>query len=413
MRALLWIFLCSLLAFPVAAPVAAQEANPPANASNSEITDRSATGGAQTLEDILARQRGEKIDDSFRRDAIGDPNSAAALSAQLGTLGGISDAEVFRALRYGTADINASARGPVVHLIMQDSGMSWVQFREGPMATYGGYLLLGMIGVLILFYAIRGKIRIDGAKTGRTVERFNGLERFAHWLLASSFILLGITGLITLFGRMFLIPLLGKEAFAPIAQAGKWVHNNISWAFMLALVMVLVLWIKHNIPNKTDVNWLLKAGGLFSKGVHPPAKKFNAGQKVIYWSVALFGISISLSGLSLLFPFEISVFAKTFQILNMTGLPEIVGYGALPEVLTPYQEMQLSQLWHGIVAFVFMAVIIAHIYLGSVGMEGAFDAMGSGQVEAQWAKEHHSLWYDEVKHTETGPAQSGDQVPAE
>lgn len=407
MRALLWIFLCLSLALPVASPATAQDASPTATA------ERSATGGAQTLEDILARQRGEKIHDDFRRSATGDPDSAAAISAQLGTLGGVSDAEVYRALRYGSADINASARGPVSHLIIQDSGMAWLQFREGPMTTYGGYLMLAMFGLLVLFYLIRGKIRIDGAKTGRTVERFNGIERFAHWLLAVSFILLGITGLITLMGRKFLIPLIGKDAFAPIAIAGKWVHNNISWAFMLALVMVIVLWIKHNIPNRTDVKWVMQAGGLFSKGVHPPAKKFNAGQKVIYWIVAVFGISISLSGLALLFPFELSFFAKTFQIANMTGLPEIIGYGRLPEELTPYQEMQLSQLWHGIVAFGFMTVIIAHIYLGSVGMEGAFDAMGSGHVEAQWAKEHHSLWYDEVKDKETGADKSGGQVPAE
>ncbi|WP_321831542.1 formate dehydrogenase subunit gamma [Thalassovita sp.] len=411
MRALLWIFLCLSLALPLTTPVAAQDATQ--DTTPTAAAERSATGGAQTLEDILARQRGEKIQDDFRRNATGDPDSAAAISAQLGTLGGVSDAEVFRALRYGTADINASARGPVSHLIIQDSGMAWLQFREGPMTTYGGYLMLAMFGLLVLFYLIRGKIRIDGTKTGRTVERFNGIERFAHWLLAVSFILLGITGLITLLGRKFLIPLIGKDAFAPIAIAGKWVHNNISWAFMLALAMVIVLWIKHNIPNRTDIKWVMQAGGLFSKGLHPPAKKFNAGQKVIYWIVAVFGISISMSGLALLFPFELSFFAKTFQIANMTGLPEIIGYGRLPEELTPYQEMQLSQLWHGIVAFGFMTVIIAHIYLGSVGMEGAFDAMGSGQVEAQWAKEHHSLWYDEVKDKETGADKSGGQVPAE
>lgn len=415
MRALLWLFLCFSFALSMALPLSTLPAvaqSVDLSVLGGDTADRSATGGAQTLEDILARQRGETIDDRFRSDAVGDASSAAAISAQLGTLGGVSDAEMFRALRYGTADVNASARGPVTHLIIQDSGMAWLKFREGPLSTYGLYLLGGMLAALALFYLLRGKIRIDGRKTGQTVERFNGIERFAHWLLAVSFIVLGITGLITLLGRAFLIPVIGKEAFAPMANAGKWVHNNISWAFMLALVMVLVLWIKHNIPNRTDVQWILKAGGLFSKGVHPPAKKFNAGQKVIYWAVALFGVSISMSGLALLFPFELSFFAKTFQIANMTGLPEVVGYGALPEVLTPYEEMQLSQLWHGIVAFVFMAVIIAHIYLGSVGMEGAFDAMGSGQVETQWAKEHHSLWYDEVKHKAT-EATGSEQVPAE
>lgn len=398
MRALLWLVLCLVFALPAAAQ---------------DAPDRSSTGGAQTLQDILARQKGQAIDDDFRRDATGSAALAAGITQQLGTRGGASDSEVFRALRYGAADVTTQTRGATTTLLIQDSGMKWHNFRAGPLTTYGGYLLLAMLAVLLAFYLLRGKIRIDGQKSGHTVERFNGVERFAHWLLAVSFILLGITGLATLFGRTLLIPLIGKEAFANIALAGKWVHNNIAWAFIVALVMVIVLWIKHNIPNKTDVNWLMKAGGLFSKGVHPPAKKFNAGQKVIYWSVALFGVSISVSGVALLFPFEISLFAKTFTILNMTGLPEIVGYGVLPEVLTPYQEVQLSQLWHAIVAFVFMAIIIAHIYLGSVGMEGAFDAMGSGQVETQWAKEHHSLWYDEVKHSASGPKADAVNQPAE
>ncbi len=382
------------------------------SAQDSADAPRAETGGAQTLEDILARQRGEAVDDDFRRNATGSADAAAALTGQLGTLGGASDAEVFRALRYGSADTTVSARGPTTGLLIQDGGMKWLKFREGPLLQYGGYLLLGMLGALCLFYLMRGKIRIDGTKNGLKILRFNGVERFAHWLLAGSFILLGLTGLLTLMGRLFLIPLIGKEAYATMALGGKWVHNNVAWAFMLGLIMVFLFWVIHNIPNKTDLKWLAKGGGLFSKGVHPPAKKFNAGQKVIFWAVIVLGASISLSGLSLLFPFELPMFAKTFALLNATGLPQLLGYGALPETLSPYQEIQYSQMWHGIVAFVFMAIIIAHIYLGSVGMEGAFDAMGSGEVEEQWAKEHHSLWYDEVSNaTPTAPAP--EQAPAE
>lgn len=399
MRALFGLLLTLVLAMPLAAQ---------------DSVDRSATGGAQTLEDILARQNGQSVDADFRRSVVGDPDSAAALTDQLGTLGGASDADVYRALRYGDADVTTSSRGPTVSLLVQDDGMVWYKFRAGPLMQYGGYLLIAMIGVLILFYALRGKIRIEGVKTGIRVLRFNGIERFAHWLLGGSFILLAITGLLTIFGRVFLIPAFGKDSFATIAGLGKWVHNNVAWAFIVGLLMVLVLWISHNIPTKNDLKWLMKAGGLFSKGVHPPAKKFNAGQKIIYWSVLLLGISISVSGVSLLFPFEISMFAKTFVLLNATGLPDLIGLGALPEVLTPYQEMQLTQLWHSIIAFVFIAIIIAHIYLGSVGMEGAYDAMGSGEVEAQWAKEHHSLWYDEVQAAaaEVKPVSKSDQ-PAE
>jgi formate dehydrogenase subunit gamma len=153
----------------------------------------------------------------------------------------------------------------------------------------------------------------------------------------------------------------------------------------------------HNIPNRTDIRWLAEGGGILSKGKHPPAKKFNAGQKMIFWSVIILGGSISASGLSLLFPFELPMFAKTFAILNQTGMPELLGFGILPEQLAPHEEMQYAQLWHAIVSFVLMAIIIAHIYIGSVGMEGAYDAMGSGEVEEQWAREHHGLWLDEVK----------------
>ena len=173
---------------------------------------------------------------------------------------------------------------------------------------------------------------------------------------------------------------------------------------MLGLAIVIVTWTLHNIPNKHDLKWFAVAGGLFSKDIHPPARKFNGGQKVIFWSSVFFGLSIAASGLSLLFPFELPMFAKTFQFLNGIGAPGWIGMAPLPEQLSPHQEMQFSQLWHGIVAFVFMAIIIAHIYLGSVGMEGAFDAMGSGEVELQWAREHHGLWVKEVEAAENAAA---------
>lgn len=389
------LFLCLIC---LALPAWAQEQTTP---------DRSATGGATTLEDILARQRGEKVDPTYRSSNTGSQESP--YEAQLGIRGGASDSEVYRALRYGSADVTVSARGPAADVIIQDSGMWWVTFRAGPLREYGTYALGGMVAVLLLFYLLRGRIRIDGQKTGRTVTRFTDFERFGHWLFAGSFLVLAVTGLITLYGRDFLIPLLGKEGFATIALACKWLHNNIAWAFMLGLVIVTLNWIAHNIPNRHDLKWLAVGGGLFSKGSHPPAKKFNAGQKIIFWLCILLGVSISLSGLSLLFPFEMPMFAKTFALANATGLPQMMGL-TLAETMGPHQEMQFAQLWHIIVAFAFITIIIAHIYLGSVGMEGAFDAMGTGEVEEQWAREHHSLWLDEVKSAE---AAQGKPTPAE
>lgn len=395
------LLICLLSVTMLAAPgVQAQEAGE-LTAPEATQTDRSATGGAQTLEDILARQRGEEVPDRAR--AGEDPDSAGAMVGQLGALGGSSDSDVWSALRYGTADVTVSSGGAPSRVLIQDNGMWWLNFRQGPLIKYGGWLLLGTIALLALFFLIRGRIRIDGEKTGRTVTRFKFVERFAHWLMGGSFIILAITGLLVLMGRKFIIPAFGHEAFATAAVASKWIHNNVSWAFMLGLILAFIFWVVHNIPNKTDLKWIAVGGGMFKKGVHPPAKKFNAGQKLIFWSVMILGASISVSGLSLLFPFELPMFAKTFVILNDMGLPQALGFGALPEQLAPHEEMQYSQLWHAIVSFVLMAIVIAHIYIGSVGMEGASDAMVSGEVEEQWAREHHSLWLDEVKQREDEP----------
>ena len=381
------LFMAILMSFVLSLPLLAQE----------PAVDRSATGGAQTLSDIMARQKGEAVQDDFRRNATGDPSIAADLQQQLGTLGGVSDPELWRALRYGTADISVSAGGEVATVLVQDGGMRWLLMRNGPVAEYTAYGLGGILALLVLFYLLRGKILIDGEKTGRTVTRFKAVERFAHWVLAGSFILLGLTGLYSLFGRMVLIPLFGKESFASIALVSKWVHNNVSWAFMIALVVIFFMWVAHNLPNRTDLKWLAMGGGIFKKGVHPPAKKFNAGQKLIFWSVIVLGASISASGLSLLFPFEMPMFAATFAKMNALGLTEMLGMEPLRTVLAPQEEMQLAQLWHTIVSCVLIVIIIAHIYIGSVGMEGAYDAMGSGEVEEQWAREHHSLWLDEIE----------------
>lgn len=367
----------------------------PASAQEATDTSRAATGGAQTLEDILRRQEGLAIDDSFRSDVTGNPEAAAPITDQLGTLGGASDPDLWRAYRYSSADISTQSRGPAVTTLIQDRGMWWQTFREGPLVQMTAYLLGGTLLALALFYLIRGRIRIHGEKTGRTITRFKAFERFGHWLLASSFILLGLTGLISLLGRKVLIPTFGHDAFSTLAVVSKWIHNNVSWAFMLALVIVFVVWVVHNIPDRTDLRWLAKAGGLFG-GEHPPAKKFNAGQKLIFWAVIVLGGSISVSGLSLLFPFEFNLFGHTFSLLNSWGIPGWFGMAEFPYPLLPHEEMQFAQLWHAIVSLVLTAIIFAHIYLGSVGMEGAFDAMGKGEVEEQWAREHHSIWADEV-----------------
>ena len=354
--------------------------------------DRTSTGGAQTLEDIMARQNALRVDDSARRaDIGGDPRQQGGL----GLAPGASDPEVWRAVRYDTANVTSQQRGPATTTLIQTFGMDWLEFRAGPLKFWGAVAMGGMLLLLLAFYLIRGRIRLDHPRTGRTVLRFRWFERFAHWVLGVSFILLAVTGLLVLFGRTVIIPAFGHAAWSPIAIGSKWVHNNVSWAFMIALVAVFVLWVVHNLPSRTDLRWLARGGGMLGGG-HPPAKKFNAGQKLLFWAVIILGASVSASGLSLLFPFEFGMFSATFDKLNGVGLPQLVGLGELRTDLSPQEEMGYAVAWHGIVAFILIVIAMGHIYIGTIGMEGAFDAMGSGEVDEEWAREHHSIWAEKA-----------------
>ncbi|MEM9278877.1 MAG: formate dehydrogenase subunit gamma [Pseudomonadota bacterium] len=313
------------------------------------------------------------------------------------TEGSSSDSELWRLIRQGGEGTVAGAT-PGSGLMIQSQGEEWRQIRNNELPMYSAWAILGMLILLSLFFAVRGRIKIEHGRSERTITRFNLLERASHWLLASSFIILALTGLNLVFGKDLLLPILGPDVFAAITITGKYIHNYVGFAFMLALAMILALWVAHNIPSRHDITWFLKGGGLLGIG-HPPAKKFNAGQKIIFWVVILCGISISLSGWALLNPFTTTMFAKTFSVMNSVLGTE------LPTVLAPIQEQQLQTIWHSIMAVFMVVVIIAHIYIGSVGMEGALDAMTSGEVDENWAREHHSLWVEEVRS-------QGDAVPS-
>lgn len=305
------------------------------------------------------------------------------------SLGTNSDAEIWRAVRQGVQG-TVSIPDKQAGVLVQSEGDNWRAWRNGPITVAGGWIILGFIGLTALFFVIRGRIKIDSGESGRTIERFNNLERFTHWMTAVSFILLSLTGLNLLYGKHVLLPAFGGEVFSAVTIAGKYVHNYISFAFMLGVVLMFVLWVRHNLPSRYDLVWLAHGGGLFVKGVHPPARKFNAGQKVIFWSTVLGGVMLSVTGVALLFPFTITYWEPIFSALNAIGI-------ALPTGLSAMEEMQLSQIWHTIVALVMIGIIIGHIYIGSLGMQGAFAAMGSGQVDENWAREHHGVWVAEVK----------------
>jgi formate dehydrogenase subunit gamma len=303
------------------------------------------------------------------------------------SLGLSSDSDLWRYVRTGNAG-STQMKNELSAVMIQSEGDNWRAFRNGPLSNVGAFAVMGIIGLLVVFYFIRGKIRIDAGPSGDTILRFGVIDRFAHWLMAGSFVVLGITGLNLLYGRYILLPIIGKDAFAAFTTFGKYAHNYLAFAFMAGLALSFALWVRHNVPNRGDLAWLKAGGGIFKKGVHPPARKFNAGQKIIFWAVMIGGLSVSMSGIALLFPFQTSMFADTFALLNVIGFN-------LPTDLTGMQEQQLNQLWHGIVSMALMTMIIAHIYIGSVGMEGAIDAMNTGHVDRNWAKEHHNLWVEE------------------
>lgn len=273
--------------------------------------------------------------------------------------------------------------------LIKPANRGWADTHGGPVRLANIVALIGILAVLAAFYVIRGKIRIDAGPSSERIQRFTGMERFAHWLMAVSFIVLALTGLNLLFGRTIILPVFGEGAFGTLSAWGKIAHNYMGFAFMVGLILAFVYWVVHNIPNKIDMEWMRQGGGLFVKGVHPPAKKFNAGQKGIFWAVTIGGAALSFTGVMLLFP-------------------ALAGGEA---------GWQLYQVIHGLVAAGLSAIVIAHIYIGSVGMEGAYDAMGSGEVDLNWAKEHHSLWVDEVQGKASdgqadGPPRPGTQ-PAE
>jgi formate dehydrogenase subunit gamma len=252
------------------------------------------------------------------------------------------------------------------YVIEQPAGRQWRIFHQVYLHWIGGVAICAIFILLATFYLWRGPLRFEGGRSGRKMLRFTVFERFVHWMTAVCFVILAISGLNITFGKELVLPLVGPAAFSQWSQAAKYAHNFLSFPFTIGAVLMFLIWVARNLPTRADVEWLKQGGGML-EGHEPPSYKFNAGEKMIFWIVVIGGGASAATGYILLFPF----------------------YG------TNIATMQLAQVVHSVVGVLYIAAMFVHTYMGTIGMEGAFEGMANGKVDVNWAKSHHSLWYEE------------------
>ncbi len=269
-------------------------------------------------------------------------------------------------------------------VIEHPAGRDWREYHTVTLKWIGGIFIFGILAILTAYYSWHGTMRIEEGRSGRTIMRFNAFERFVHWLTAVSFVILAITGLNISFGRSLILPWLGPSAFSTWSEWAKFSHNYLSFAFTIGLVLMFLMWVARNLPSYNDFVWFKNGGGMFG-GKEPPAEKFNGGEKLIFWISTFGGIGVIVSGYILLFPF----------------------YG------TTVGNMELAEIAHSVIGVLFISAMFVHIYMGTIGVEGAFEAMAEGTVDVNWAKERHSLWYEEEMQSGVVPQGRAAQQPAE
>lgn len=279
-----------------------------------------------------------------------------------------NNAPVWREVRSGASG-SILVPGREMGVLIVSSGQTWRAMRDGPVTRYGGWLLVAVVIILAVYFAIRGQIKLKGTRTGRMIERFGGFERIVHWFTAITFVIMAVTGLIILFGKIVLLPLIGYTLFSWLAALSKYLHNFVGILFILGLIATILTYIRDNLPEAADMKWLATAGGLLGGG-EVASGRYNAGEKGWFWiGVLVLGIAVSVTGLILLFP--------NFDQTRDT--------------------MQVANIVHASVAILFMVLGLGHIYMGTIGVAGAYHAMRTGYVDETWAKEHHALWYEDIK----------------
>ena len=100
---------------------------------------------------------------------------------------------------------------------------------------------------------------------------------------------------------------------------------------------------------------------------------------MFWFGVVFLGLAVSISGLIMDFP----------------------NFGQTRDAL------QTVNIIHAVSALLFVCLMLGHIYIGTIGMEGAYAAMRTGQVDETWAKEHHELWYNQARQQPAEPTKAG------
>src|SRR5688572_33451900 len=295
-----------------------------------------------------------------------------------------NNAPVWREVRSGQSPYtNSTVKGRETEVLVQSWGETWRQIRNGPVTFWGGWLVVGVLAAILAFYFVFGPANLHGRPTGRLIRRFSTVDQVVHWAVAISFCVLGLSGLLMLFGKHVVLPLLGYTLFAWLAALSKNLHNFVAPIFMVSVAIFAILFVRHNLPRAYDVVWFRNALGYVTGKKHVPSGKFNAGEKVWFWGgVVVLSIVVSWSGLILLFP----NFDQTRAV------------------------MQDAWIWHAVAALLYIAMSLGHIYLGTIGVHGAYQAMRTGYVDEVWAKEHHEYWYNDVKSG--GAAAASGAIPA-
>ena len=296
-----------------------------------------------------------------------------------------NNAPVWREVRSGQSPYtNSTVQGRETNVLVQSWGETWRQIRNGPVTFWGGWLVIGVLAVLAALYFVFGSVKLHDRPSGRLIHRFSALEQIAHWTTAISFVVLGISGLIMFFGKHVLLPVFGYTLFAWLTALAKNLHNFVGPFFIVAVTIFIVLFIRDNLPRAYDLKWFARSWGYITGKEHVPSGRFNAGEKVWFWFGVLgLSVVVAWSGLILLFP----NFDQTRAV------------------------MQEAWIWHAVAALIYIALALGHIYLGTLGVEGAYQAMRTGYVDEVWAKEHHEIWYNEVKSGRRREA-AGGAVPA-